>query len=177
MFIPFWLSQAWPVTLRIQEQVFSDCTVSPDSKETKLRSSNQGGSISAGKNTGVVLVPRHIRKCVPKTNSGDWIFPRSLWVSFFMTHELSEMSYHELTVYLSAFDPFLSQWIMAILSKGHKPDNFESHNSLKPNFTNIRGYSNFVECDSFLESNYPEIFAPCESNLDDSIDFMIFTYI
>ena len=66
---------------------------------------------------------------------------------------------------------------MAILSKGHKPDNFESHNSLKPNFTNIRGYSNFVECNSFLESNYPEILAPCESNLDDSIDFMIFTYI
>ena len=38
---------------------------------------------------------------------------------------------HELTAYLSVFDLFLVQWIMAILSKGCKPDNFESHNSLK----------------------------------------------
>ena len=32
---------------------------------------------------------------------------------------------------LSLFDLFLTQWIMAILSKGCKPDNFELHNSLK----------------------------------------------
>ena len=60
---------------------------------------------------------------------------------------------------------------MAILSKVCKPDNFESHNSLKLNFTNIRGLrSNFVDCESFLESNSPEILALCETNLDDSID-------
>ena len=36
---------------------------------------------------------------------------------------------------------------------------------------NIRGLlSNFVDCESFLESNYSEIFALCETNLDDSID-------
>ena len=35
----------------------SGCTVPPDSKETELRSSNQEASPSAGKNTGVVLVP------------------------------------------------------------------------------------------------------------------------
>ena len=36
---------------------------------------------------------------------------------------------------------------MAILSKAHKQDNFESHNSLKLSFTNIRGLSsNFVDC-------------------------------
>ena len=29
---------------------------------------------------------------------------------------------------------------------------------------------NFVECVSFLESNSPDIFALCETNLDDSID-------
>ena len=29
------------------------------------------------------------------------------------------------------FTYFLTQWVMAILSKGCKPDNFESHNSLK----------------------------------------------
>ena len=30
--------------------------------------------------------------------------------------------------------------------------------------------SNFVECESFLESNCPDILALCETNLDDSID-------
>ena len=35
----------------------SGCTVLPDSKETELGSSNQEASPSAGKNTGVVLVP------------------------------------------------------------------------------------------------------------------------
>ena len=60
---------------------------------------------------------------------------------------------------------------MAILSKACKPHNFESHNSLKLSFTNIRGLrSNFVDCESFLESNSPDILALCETNLDDSID-------
>ena len=59
---------------------------------------------------------------------------------------------------------------MAILSKGCKVDNFESHNSLKLSFTNIRGLClNFVECESFLESNSLHILALCETNLDDSI--------
>ena len=65
---------------------------------------------------------------------------------------------------------------MTILSNGIKPDNFESHNSLKLNFTNIRGlHSNFVDCESFLESNSPDILALCETNLDDSIDSGNFT--
>ena len=60
---------------------------------------------------------------------------------------------------------------MAILSKGCKPDNFESHNSLKLSFMNICGLClNFVECESFLESNSPDIVALCETNLDDSVD-------
>ena len=37
--------------------MFSDRTVAPDSKETELGSSDQEASPSAGKNTGVVLVP------------------------------------------------------------------------------------------------------------------------
>ena len=45
----FWLSQTWPVTLRIQEQVFSGCTVLPNNKETKLGISNQEASPLAGK--------------------------------------------------------------------------------------------------------------------------------
>ena len=60
---------------------------------------------------------------------------------------------------------------MATLSKACKPDNFELHNSLKFSFTNIKGLcSNFVDCESFLESNSPDILALCETNLDDSID-------
>ena len=60
---------------------------------------------------------------------------------------------------------------MTILSKTCKPDNFESHNSLKLSFTNIQSLrSNFVECKSFLESSCPDILALCETNLDDSID-------
>ena len=65
---------------------------------------------------------------------------------------------------------------MAILSKACKPDNFESRNSLKLSFTNIQGLpSNFVDCESFLESNSPDILALCQTNLDDSSDSGIFS--
>ena len=70
---------------------------------------------------------------------------------------------------------------MAILSKGCKPDNFESHNSLKLSFTNICGLcSNFADCESFLESNSPDISTLCETYLDDSIDsgnFSVTSYL
>ena len=60
---------------------------------------------------------------------------------------------------------------MAVFSKRRKPDKFESRNSLKLSLTNIRGLrSNFVECESFLESNSPDILALCETNVDDSIN-------
>ena len=60
---------------------------------------------------------------------------------------------------------------MALLSKACKPDNFESQDSLKLSFTNIQGlHSNFVDCESFLESSCPDILALCETKLDDSID-------
>ena len=60
---------------------------------------------------------------------------------------------------------------MAISSKACKPDNFELHNSLKLSFTNIRGLrSNFVDCESFFESNSPDILTLYEANLDDSTD-------
>ena len=59
---------------------------------------------------------------------------------------------------------------MGILSKGCKPD-IRSHKSLKLSFTNIRSLcSNFVDCESFLESNSPGILALCETHLDESID-------
>ena len=57
------------------------------------------------------------------------------------------------------------------INKRVKPDNFESHTSLKLGLTNIWGLClDFVECESFLESNSPDILALCETNLDDSID-------
>ena len=60
---------------------------------------------------------------------------------------------------------------MNILSKGYKPDNFQLHSSLKLSFTNIGGLRPcFVDCESFLESNSPDILTLCETNLDDSID-------
>ena len=49
--------------------MFSGCTVPPDSKKTKLGSSDQEASQSAGKNTWVVLVPCRAWKCVPKAIS------------------------------------------------------------------------------------------------------------
>ena len=52
-------------------------------------------------------------------------------------------------------------------SKACKPDDFESHNSLKLSLTNIRGLrSNFGDYKSFLESSFPNILALCETNLD-----------
>ena len=60
---------------------------------------------------------------------------------------------------------------MAILSKGRKTDNFESHKSLELSFSNIGVLSlNVVECEPFLESNSPDILALFETKLDDSID-------
>ena len=60
---------------------------------------------------------------------------------------------------------------MAILPNACKPHSFESHTSLTLNFTNVQGlHLNFVDGESFLESNSPDILALCKTNLDDSID-------
>ena len=96
-----------------------------------------------------------------------WIF----WGHSASQKLLQGLVSHKPTVYLSVFGLFLTQWIMAILSKGCKPDNFQSHNSLKLSITNIQGLcSNFVDCESFLESKSTDILALCETNLDESID-------
>ena len=56
---------------------------------------------------------------------------------------------------------------MAILSEARKPETFELHNSLKLSFTNILGHClNFLACESFLESNSPDILPLYETNLD-----------
>ena len=124
-------------------------------------------------------MPCRIWKCVPTVLSGGVDIcevpgchllrqVNSQWGSQKLLQELVS---HELAAYLSVFNLFLTQWIMAILLKGTKPDNFEPHNSLKLSFTNIWGLrSNFVECESFLESNSSDILAVCEIHLDDSTD-------
>ena len=59
----------------------------------------------------------------------------------------------------------------SLTSTACKPDNFESHSSLKVKFKNIRGLrSNFVDCKSFLESKSLDFLVLCQTNLDDSVD-------
>ena len=104
-----------------------------------------------------------------------WIFLRSLgvicydrWISVRVKKLLQGLVSHEVKGYLFIFNQFK---LMAILPKTCKPDNFESHNSLKLSFKNIWGlHSNFDDCKSFLELNPPEILALCQTNLDESID-------
>ena len=98
----FWLSQTRPVILRIQK---SGCTVLSDSKETKLRSSQQEAFPSAGRNIGVVLMPCPAWKCVHTAiSNGVDIFevPGSQKL-------VSGLMPHKLTVYLSDSDLFLTQ--------------------------------------------------------------------
>ena len=69
-----------------------------------------------------------------------------------------------------------------IVWKWCKPDNFESHNSLKRSFTDIWGLSlefSFFKMFKVL-SNLPDIRAVCETNLDDSIvseNFSVMDYL
>ena len=101
---------------------------------------------------------------------GPWV--QMSWVLSGRSEKLLQWSVSpQLRAYLSVFNLFLTQWFMALLSKGCKPGNFEPHNSLKLSFTNIWGLrSNFFECDSFLESNSPDIVALFETNLNGSIN-------
>ena len=128
---------------------------------------------------GVVLVPCHVWKCVSTVTFSGVNISKVHGLTCYNRWVLSESHKitsrigvsRTLTAYLSVFDLFLFQWIMAISSKGGTPDNFEPHNSLKFSFTNIQGlHLNFVECESFLESNSPAILALWETNLDDSTD-------
>ena len=66
---------------------------------------------------------------------------------------------HELTAYLSIFNQFKLNELWPY---------YQKHvNQIILN----RGLClNFVDCESFLQSNSPDILALCESNLDDSID-------
>ena len=65
---------------------------------------------------------------------------------------------------------------MAILSEGCRAGSFEPYNSLNLSFTNILGLcSNFFECESFLESDSPDIVDLVESF--DSGNFSVRGYL
>ena len=128
-------------------------------KEAELGISNQEVSTSAGKNTGVVLVPcSHMEVCP---------YCYFWWCGYFWGLILGVICYDRwvlserqknyfkywclLNVQPTVLFLMLTRWIMAILSEGCKPENFELHNSLKLSFTNILGLrSNFVDCECWL---------------------------
>ena len=117
-------------------------------------------------------------KCVPAAVSGgvdifEVLGCRLLQqMSFYWgSKKLLQSVFNELTVCFFVFNFFLTQCIIAILSKRCKLDNFKPLSSLKSSFMNIQGlHSNYIECNSFLESSTPNIFILCETNSDDSID-------
>ena len=83
----------------------------------------------------------------------------------------SRIGSHELTACLSIFNLFKVNELYPYYEKHVNQIIFVLHNSLKLSFMNIRGlHLNFVDCESFLESNSPDILALCETNQDDSID-------
>ena len=95
-------------------------------------------------------------------------------MSFVVTNKLPEtvtksiqgLVSPELTARLSVLDLFLTHK-MTILSRGCKPNNFESHKSPKCSYSNTQGcHLNFAECESFLLT----FLLLCETNLDDTSD-------
>ena len=93
--------------------MFSDCTVPPDSKETKLASSDRAASRSAGNITRIVLVPCRAWKCVPTTISGSVDISEvpgcHLLRQMSSQKLLQELVSYELTAYISVFSLFLTQ--------------------------------------------------------------------
>ena len=69
--------------------MFSSCTVPPDNKQTKLESWKQEPFASAGKNTGIDLVPCCTRS-VFLSYLQRYGYSRSPWVSFVTTLVLCE---------------------------------------------------------------------------------------
>ena len=76
--------------LEVQAQVLSSCTVPPNSKEPKFRSSNQEASPSTDKNTRVVLVQWHTWEGAPTDISDGVDIPRSLSVICYNRWVLNE---------------------------------------------------------------------------------------
>ena len=103
-------------------------------------------------------MPCCTRKSVPVTIFGGidiYEVPGCHWLRQMSSQRGSQkllqgLVFHKLTAYLSLSDLFLTQSIMATLSKGCKPDYFESQNSQKFSFMNQDLCLNFVECEFAL---------------------------
>ena len=126
----------------------------PDSKEMKLGRVDQEDFSSAGKTTRLVLVPCHAWTCFPIAifsgmDNSEYNFSLDIIcydrkVSVRITKITSRFGVSWTNSLPHCFWPISTQLIIAILSTGCEPDNFESYNSLKLSFTNIRGIrSNF----------------------------------
>ena len=75
---------------------------------------------------------------------------------------------HKLTTYLSIFNLFKLNELWSYYQK-HVNQIILNRTTLWSLALQIF-HSNFVDCESFLESNSPDILALCEANLDDSVD-------
>ena len=91
--------------------MFSGSTVPPDSKEVQPGSSDQKDSQSAGKNTGLVLVPCRAWRCVPTAIPCDVDISKVLRCHFSLTDEFSVRVIKiasSIAVYFSVFNLFLT---------------------------------------------------------------------
>ena len=119
--------------------MFSGCTVPPDSKETEFGSSETKRLLHQQvKYRGSFSAMSRMEVC--PYNYFWWCgYFRGPGVSFVTKHEFSvrvtnitsRIGVSWTQSHLSVFKKFLTQWIMALLSKGCIPDKFEAHISLK----------------------------------------------
>ena len=121
----------------------------PEIYKTKFGSSNQETFPSTSKNSGIVLVPCCACNCFPTAIPSGVDIPdcHFLWQasSFWGSQLLQGAVSHKLMACCFCF--------LHLISKVCKSDHFESCNSVKLSFTNIWVlHSNFVGCESFLES-------------------------
>ena len=98
---------------------------------------------------------------------------RGPWVSFVMTDELAmrvTKSYFRYWCLMNSQSTFLFLTYFDSMKwsyyQKHVNHNCEPHKSVKLGLTNTQGLcSNFVECESFLKSNSPDILVLCKKKL------------
>ena len=135
--------------------MLSSCTLLPDSKETKLGSSNQEASSSAGKNTGVDIVPCHAWKFVLTAIFGVVDISKVPGFLFITTDDFTvrvTKIISRIVVSRPCSIPFRFLPLLDSMKWPYQKrvNQTESHNSLKLSYTNIWAlHSNFVG--SFFE--------------------------
>ena len=122
-------------------------------------------------------MPYQALKCFSMAVSSGVNFPESLGViccNIWIIREGNELVSHHLIAYLPNFNIFLQLIDMVILSKVYKPNNFGTHKSWQLSFTYIWGlWSNFVDYESFLELNYFNILASCDTTWKTQLNLAI----